>query len=105
SAASHVAQALAVGGETFRIDAEHAADADIDVALRSAGTGQSVVLVDRIDVGSPQRVALDRIRDAIPGVVTVNVGLPVADAGTVITASAASLLAARAARRTLLVSR
>jgi len=105
SAASHVAQALAVGGETFRIDAEHAADADIDAALRSAGTGQSVVLVDRIDVGSPQRVALDRIRDAIPGVVTVNVGLPVADAGTVITASAASLLAARAARRALLVSR
>jgi len=105
SAASHVAQALAAGGGTIRIDAEHATDAGIDAALRSAGAGQSVVLVDRIDVGAPQRIALDRIRDAIPGVVTVNVGLPVADAGTVITASAASLLAARAARRALLVSR
>ncbi|OJU41422.1 MAG: hypothetical protein BGN97_15415 [Microbacterium sp. 69-10] len=104
SAASHVALALAAGGEVIRMDAERAAGADIDAAVRSAGAGQSVALVDRIDVGSPQRVALDRIRGAIPAVVAVNVGLPVADAGTVITASAASLLAARAARRALLVS-
>ncbi|MDQ0615909.1 beta-N-acetylhexosaminidase [Microbacterium sp. W4I4] len=100
SAGAHVALALAAGGEIFRLDADRASDAGIDAAI--TGDGQRVVLVDRIDAGSPQRTVLDRIRSALPGAVAVNVGLAVDDAGPTVTASAASLLAARVARRALL---
>lgn len=100
SAASHVALALAAGGEIIRLDADRASDAEIDAAI--AGVGQSVVLVDRIDPDAPQRAVLDRIRSALPGTVAVNVGLAVDDVGPAVTVSAASLLAARAARRALL---
>jgi len=100
SAGSHVAGALAAGGRIVRLDADRASDTEIDAA--TIGAGRCVVLVDRIEGGAPQRVVLDRIRSARPGLVAVNVGLLVADAGPTVTASAASLLAARAARRALL---
>lgn len=99
SAASHVALALAAGGQVLRLDAG-ASDAEIDAVARFAGQG--IVLVDRIDADAPQRAVLDRIRSARSGVVAVNVGLAVDDGGPTITVSAASLLAARAARRALL---
>jgi len=102
SAASHVALALAANGQIIRRDAQRATDAEIDDAVRGIGDAQSVVLVDRLEVGTAQRAARDRIRRALPGIVTVNVGLHVDDAGTVITASAAGLTSARAARRALL---
>ncbi|MFD5226860.1 glycoside hydrolase family 3 N-terminal domain-containing protein [Microbacterium sp. NPDC058342] len=102
SAASHVALALAAGGDIVRIDPERVTDAAVDSAARAAGDAQSVVLVDRMDADAPQRAVLERIRAVTPDIVAVNVGLPVDGAGAVITASAASLLAARAARRALL---
>ena len=102
SAGSHVARALAAGGQVVRLDADRAADAEIDAVTSAAGERQSVALVDRIDADAAQRTVLDRIRSAVPGAVAVNVGLAVDDAGPTVTASAASLLAARAARRALL---
>lgn len=101
SAASHVALTLSAGGEIIRLDAQRSTDADID-GVAHAVRGQCVALVDSIDQGAPQRIALDRIRSVLPGLVAVNVGLPVDGAGPVVTASAASLLAARTARRALL---
>ncbi|WP_193596459.1 glycoside hydrolase family 3 protein [Microbacterium sp. YJN-G] len=100
SAASHVALAIAAGGAFVRLEPETATDARIDAA--AAGADQAVVLVDRLDADAAQRAALDRIRAVRPDIPAVNVGLPVAGAGGVITASAASLVAARAARRALL---
>ncbi|BDZ37762.1 hypothetical protein GCM10025863_03760 [Microbacterium suwonense] len=97
SAASHVAEALAAGGEVVRLDAEGAADAEI-----AAAGAPSIVLVDRLDPDAAQRTVQERIRAELPGIVTVNVGLAVDAAEPVITASAASLLSARAARRALL---
>ncbi|MDT0158634.1 glycoside hydrolase family 3 N-terminal domain-containing protein [Microbacterium sp. ARD32] len=102
SAGSHVALALAAGGRVVRLDADRAAGAEIEAAILAAGECQSVVLVDRIDADAAQRAVLDRIRSAVPGTVAVNVGLAVPDPGPTVTASAASLLAARAARRALL---
>lgn len=101
SAASHVASALAAGGEIIRLDPA-SADATVSAAARRASSGQAVVLVDRIDAGSPQRAVLERIRSTAPDAVAVNVGLPVDADGPVISSPAASLLAARAARRALL---
>lgn len=102
SAASHVALALADGGEIIRLDAASAGETDIADAAHWAAAGQSIVLVDRIDAGSPQRRVLDGIRSAAPAVVAVNVGLAADAEGAVISSPAASLLAARAARRALL---
>lgn len=102
SAASHVALALAAGGETVRLDAASAGREQIVDAARRASAGQSIVLVDSIEPGSPQRAALDGIRSAAPGVVAVNVGLDAEWAGPLISSPAASLLAARAARRAML---
>ncbi|UNK71973.1 glycoside hydrolase family 3 N-terminal domain-containing protein [Microbacterium sp. H1-D42] len=116
SAAAHVALALAAGGKIVRLDAAAAADAEIADAVRAATAGgpdaQRVILVDRIDAGAPQRTVLERIRSMLPAdiaaqAVVVNVGLPAGvassdAAGPAITSSAASLLAARAARRALL---
>ncbi|WP_309129066.1 glycoside hydrolase family 3 N-terminal domain-containing protein [Microbacterium sp.] len=104
SAASHVAVALAADGDIVRLSAEDAVDADIEaVAERAAGV-QTVLLVDRIDEGAPQRLVLDRIRSAGPGIVAVNVGLAAASPGEgpVIDVRDAGLLAARTARRALL---
>lgn len=111
SAASHVARALAAGGEIVRLDAETASDAEIAAAAGAALTGPaltgeagkpSVILVDRMDPGAPQRAVLESIRTVAPKAVVVNVGLSAEIDGPVITVSAASLLAARAARRALL---
>ena len=102
SAASHVALALAAGGDIIRLDAESAEGAEIDAVGQRAADGQSVVLVDRVDAGSRQRHVLDGIRSSAPGIVAVNVGLPADAGGPVISSPAASLLAARAARRALL---
>jgi beta-N-acetylhexosaminidase len=104
SAGSHVALTLAAGGEIIRLDADRASDAEVDAALDAAvdEVARCVALVDRVDAGAPQRTMLDRIRSTRPEIVAVNVGLAVDDAGPVITAAAASLLAARAARRALL---
>ena len=115
SSATHVARALAAGGEIVRLDAQEISDAQavaesrISDAARAATTAgtQTVILVDRVDAGAPQRAVLDGIRsalDATPGAqaVVVNVGLPADVPGPVITSPAASLLAARAARRALL---
>ena len=110
SAAAHVALALAAGGEIVRVDAETASDAAIAAAAERATAegpaSQTVVLVDRADAGAAQRAALDGIRSAIRAgaapCVVVNVGLPADIDGPVITSAAASLLAARAARRALL---
>src|SRR5690606_33543780 len=89
SAGSHVARALAAGGQVVRLDADRAADAEIDAVTSAAGERQSVALVDRIDADAAQRTVLDRIRSAVPGAVAVNVGLAVDDAGPTVTASAA----------------
>lgn len=118
SAASHVALALAAGGEIVRVDAvatapDGASDARVatlaaeaTAAVTAAATAavppQTVILVDRMDADSPQRVLLDGIRTALLGAVIVNVGLDAEVDGPAISVSAASLLAARAARRTLL---
>ncbi|MFD5215986.1 glycoside hydrolase family 3 protein [Microbacterium sp. NPDC058345] len=104
SAASHVALALAAGGEIVRLGAEDVADDAIEETAARAARSQTVVLVDRIDDGAPQRIVLDLIRLSAPGVVTVNVGLATASRGDgpVIDARDAGLLAARAARRALL---
>ncbi|MEV7633604.1 glycoside hydrolase family 3 N-terminal domain-containing protein [Microbacterium sp. NPDC089318] len=102
SAASHVALALAAGGEIVRLDAASATSEQVSDAARRAGRRQSIVLVDSIEAGSPQRMMLDDIRSAAPGTVAVNVGLPADADGAVISSPAASLLAARAARRALL---
>ncbi len=104
SAASHVALALAAGGDVVRLDASSASDADIDTAADRTRRGQSVLLADRLDDESPQRTVLDRIRAARGDLVTVNVGLPTPASfpGAVIDTRAASLLAAQAARRALL---
>lgn len=111
SSAAYVALALAAGGEVLRLDAETASDADIAGVVQLM-TGekpdpQSVVLVDRIDASAPQRTALDCIRSALRAtdgsqVTVVNVGFAVDADGPIITSPAASLLAARAARRALL---
>ncbi|SJN34582.1 Beta-hexosaminidase [Microbacterium esteraromaticum] len=105
SAASHVAQALAAGGEIIRFDPDTTTDDELDAAIRAATAGQTLLLVDRLDADALQRGVLDRIRSDARGTVTVNVGLP-ADApdGPVITSAAASLLAARAARRALVAA-
>ena len=107
SAASHVALALAAGGDIVRLAAETASGADIADAVDRAGRTQTVLLVDRIDPGTPQRALRDSIRAAAPEVVTVNAGLAPTDAGdgALIDMRAASLLAARAARRALLAAR
>lgn len=105
SAAGHVSRTLAAGGEVLALVAETAPDEVVDQAARIAREGTAIVLADRPDPGTPQRRILDRIRAVAPRTPTVNVGLAVhgaADAGAVITASAASLSAARAARRALL---
>ncbi|GAA3943540.1 glycoside hydrolase family 3 protein [Microbacterium soli] len=104
SAAAHVAQALAAGGEIIRLhadDASDASEAEITAAVDATGNGQAVALVDRIDPGTAQRAVLDHLRVRLPGLVAVNVGLAADDPGPTITASAASLVAARAARRAL----
>src|SRR5690606_1785554 len=101
SAGAHVALTLAQGGPVIRLDATSVGDSDVDAAIIAAGESQSVVLVARIDAGAPRRVVRDRLRSALPETVAVNVGLAVDDAGPTVTASAASLLAARAARRAL----
>lgn len=120
SSASHVALALAAGGEIVRLHAAatshgEASDAHIGAleidALAAELTAadvaaseptQTVILVDRIEEGAPQRALLDGIRTTLPHAVVVNVGLAAEIDGPAITVSAASLLAARAARRTLL---
>ncbi len=104
SAASHVAVALAAGGEIVRLDAATAAEADIVRAAERARQGQAVLLADRVDDDSPQRAVLDGIRSAQPDIITVNVGLPATTPhpGALIEVRAASLLAAQAARRALL---
>ncbi|MEV7621349.1 glycoside hydrolase family 3 N-terminal domain-containing protein [Microbacterium sp. NPDC089321] len=102
SAASHVALALAAGGDIIRIDAESADDAEVGAVAQRAGAAQTIVLVDRVDEGTAQRHVLDSIRSVAPRVVAVNVGLPAHAEGAVVSSPAASLLAARAARRALL---
>jgi len=105
SAAAHVALALAAGGDIVRLAAETTTDEEEADAVERARREQTVLLVDRIEPGTPQRAVLDRIRAEVPEVVTVNAGLAAESAGDgpVIEMRAASLLAARAARRALLV--
>lgn len=101
SAADHVARVLAVGGEIVRFDASSATRSQLADAARRVIARQSVVLVDRLDVGCAQRAVLDALRAAAPGVVAVNVGLFAESDGVVVSSPAASALAARAARRAL----
>ena len=102
SAASHVALALAAGGEILRLDAVSASREQITDAAGRARAGQSLVLVDSVEADSPQRAVLDSIRSLSPTIAAVNVGLPAEAGGAVISSPAASLLAARAARRAML---
>lgn len=102
SAASHVALALAAGGEIVRLDAISASREQITDAASRASAGQSLVLVDSVEADSPQRAVLDSIRSLLPAIAAVNVGLPAEAEGAVISSPAASMLAARAARRAML---
>lgn len=104
SAASHVAVALAAGGRILRLDPEQRSDDGLASVLSAVASGSCVVLVDRLAARSPQREMLARLRGAAPDLVAVNVGLPAEGAGPVVTASAASLTAARAARQALVGS-
>lgn len=104
SAGSYVALTLAAGGELVRLDAV-AADADtIAAAEARAREARSILLVDRLDAGSPQLPLARAVIAAAPETPIVDVGLGggvVPGAITVIDARAASLAAARAVRRIL----
>ncbi|MBS1697885.1 MAG: glycoside hydrolase family 3 protein [Actinobacteria bacterium] len=106
SAAAYVADALAGGGDTVRIDTarldEEARGAAVEAALTQADGRRIALLVDRIDTDPAQRALVAALAARAGDVVAVNVGLPVDDAGVpVIEVGSASRIGAELARERL----
>ncbi|WP_353115399.1 glycoside hydrolase family 3 N-terminal domain-containing protein [Microbacterium sp.] len=102
SAASHVANELAAGGDVVRLDAEDPSSADTAAAAAGSWTRAGVLLLDRLD-GSAQSALAAAVRESAPETIVVNTGLPVGDVpgAMVLDLRGANLIGARIARRML----
>jgi len=104
SAAGHVAEALASGGDIIRLDATTASADDVTDALAArAVSGAVVVLADMLGADSAQRRLAHRISQA-PAATIVDIGVPgpPLEGVPVVTVRGAGLIGAQQARRLLI---